>query len=579
MEACIMAKGYKKFDLQNLPASAAEFIKLVIKKMRYRKKVQADVQAELATHFEDELKECANDKERDGKVRRLIEDFGDVKLLAVLLRRAKKRCRPLWRTIVARAFQTVGVLILCFIVYCIYISVGKPTISVNYVEEMTRISRPVADESLNAAPLYQRAIDAYKEPPEIEREVKGPEIGRRGVEKVDLLVAIRHKDWIGDLTEEETSSLEQCLSSNAEAVRFFKQASRKPHCWWHREAKDNIVMYVLMPGLGGVRNTARLLCWQAKLKAFNGDIEGAFENLLVCYRAGSHFKGPRSLVEQLVGIAIQGIATRNALIILNNREIDGRLLKSFQDELEQLMAEDTYVMDYQTERFFALDFIQRCYTDDGKGSGHMSPRGLKKYSGVLGLAGFESGVYEGDVGDYGQFLGISLVSADRREMSRAFEQFYNNAQGWTTKTPWQLREENVDFEMGLADWSTLKKVRYWPVTFFMPALGKVSEVAYRNKVGVEAFVATVAILRYKQEHGNYPENLSELLEAGLLKELPMDPFSNEPVVYRKMDDDFMLYSVGLNFEDDGGQVVRDKRARVKKWADEGDEVFWPVDKY
>ncbi len=206
----------------------------------------------------------------------------------------------------------------------------------------------------------------------------------------------------------------------------------------------------------------------------------------------------------------------------------------------------------------------------------MSPGGLKKFSGVLGLAEFVGGVYERDVGDYGQFLGISLVSADRREMSRAFERFYNSAEEWATKTPWQLREEKVDFEMGLVDWSILKKARYWPIAIFMPALGTVSEVAYRNKVQVEAFIVVVAILRYKQEHGNYPENLSELLEAGLLKELPMDPFSNKPVVYRKMDDDFTLYSVGLNFEDDGGQVVRDERGRIRKWTDEGDEVFWPV---
>ncbi|MCJ7791090.1 MAG: hypothetical protein MUP49_01545, partial [Dehalococcoidia bacterium] len=137
-----------------LPKCTAEFITLVIKKMRYRKKVREDVHAELAAHFEDELRDCKTDEEKERKAQRLIEDFGDVNLLGILLRRAKKRCRPLWRTVVARTFQTIGVLILCFISYCIYISLGKPTVSVNYVEEATRLARPVADESLNAAPIY-----------------------------------------------------------------------------------------------------------------------------------------------------------------------------------------------------------------------------------------------------------------------------------------------------------------------------------------------------------------------------------------------------------------------------------------
>ncbi|MHC4570986.1 MAG: hypothetical protein ACYS0C_02770, partial [Planctomycetota bacterium] len=111
-------------EFSRLPARAAEFIRLVIKKMRYRKKVRADVMAELSVHFEDELKDCKSGEEKEQKAQQLIADFGDVKLLAVLLRRAKKRCRPLWRTIVARTFQTIGVLILCFILYTAWFLTG-----------------------------------------------------------------------------------------------------------------------------------------------------------------------------------------------------------------------------------------------------------------------------------------------------------------------------------------------------------------------------------------------------------------------------------------------------------------------
>ena len=90
-----MKKKEKDKLFDNLPTCAAEFIKFVIKKMRYRKNVRAEVMAELAAHFEDELKECKTDQEKQQKAKQLITDFGDVKLLAVLLRRAKKRCRPL----------------------------------------------------------------------------------------------------------------------------------------------------------------------------------------------------------------------------------------------------------------------------------------------------------------------------------------------------------------------------------------------------------------------------------------------------------------------------------------------------
>ncbi|MBA7567516.1 hypothetical protein ES708_09228 [subsurface metagenome] len=183
-----MARKCNKSDLQSLPECARDFIKLVIRKMRYRKKVRQDVQAEVAAHFEDELKDCATDEEKEQKAQQLIEQFGNVKLLAVLLRRAKKRCRPLWRTIIARTFQTVGVLILCFVFYCVYISFGSPNIATSYVEEATCLVRPVADENLNAALIYQKAIDAYNKPPLVKSETE--------TEKTSLLNVIRDKDWV-----------------------------------------------------------------------------------------------------------------------------------------------------------------------------------------------------------------------------------------------------------------------------------------------------------------------------------------------------------------------------------------------
>ncbi|MHC4184959.1 MAG: hypothetical protein ACYSR4_03380 [Planctomycetota bacterium] len=340
--------GRKGLNLQQLPVSVAEFIKLIVKKMRYRRKVRADVAAELIAHFEDALKDSKTDQERDRRARQLIANFGDVKLLGVLLRRAKKRCRPLWRTILARTFQTIGALILCFVLYCVYISLGEPTININYMEEWTRLARPVADESLNAAPLYQKAIDAYKKEPEIQIEREFPvHSSRRGkykpkdpsekiVQTVDLLEAIADKDWITDLNEKELSLLQQWTSSNAEATEYFRQASEKPHCWWHRQAKSDNLMTVRVPELTGIRNLSALNCWRAKLEAYNGDTKAAFDDLLSCYRTAMHFKGPRALIEQLVGIAVQALFVKNAFVILDNQQIDDRLLKIFQNELEIL---------------------------------------------------------------------------------------------------------------------------------------------------------------------------------------------------------------------------------------------------
>jgi len=279
---------------EHLPAVAAEYIELIIRKMRYRLKVRQEVKAELVGHFADALKDCQAQEERQTKAQELIDEFGDGRLLAKLIRRGKKRCRPLWRTMVARSFQAVGILFGLLVCYCVYISFAQPKIRVNYTDEVNRLARPVADEDLNAAVLYEKAIEAYVEPPKIERKV------RQRTKKMDLLEAIGNKKWIADLTNEEIDLLEQWIADSTKAIGFFEKASEKPYCWWERKAKDDVLLMLDMP-LGHIRDLGRLICWRAKLKANEGQIEGAFDDLLSCYRTGRHLVGPRTIIEQLVG--------------------------------------------------------------------------------------------------------------------------------------------------------------------------------------------------------------------------------------------------------------------------------------
>ncbi|MHC4112843.1 MAG: hypothetical protein ACYSUY_17350 [Planctomycetota bacterium] len=220
----------KEGKMSQLPVAAAEFIKLVINKMRYRKKVQDDVKAELAAHFEDELKGCKADTDRGQRAKQLVGGFGDVKMLAVMLRRAKKRCRPLWRTVVARAFQTVGVLLVCLVLYIVWFLTGKPVITRDYIAEFNLMVRPVADESLNAATLYNKAIEVFEEdlPDDISEA-----LGKRYYEA----------------TKEDKQLMGKWLTDNDEMFELVIAGARKPYYWQHYEGEE--MLSVLLPHLCG----------------------------------------------------------------------------------------------------------------------------------------------------------------------------------------------------------------------------------------------------------------------------------------------------------------------------------------
>ena len=147
-----------KTEFDNLPQNARDFITLIIKKMRYRKKVRAEVMAELITHFEDELEGTAGEA-KEQKAQEIIEQFGDVKLLAVLMRRAKKRCRSLWRKVFLRLAQATGIFIIYLLLMFAYLSFGSPRISFDYIDWINKYVSQGRDESLNARNDYTEAAE------------------------------------------------------------------------------------------------------------------------------------------------------------------------------------------------------------------------------------------------------------------------------------------------------------------------------------------------------------------------------------------------------------------------------------
>ncbi|MCH9021782.1 MAG: hypothetical protein IID32_03355, partial [Planctomycetes bacterium] len=117
-----------------LPPSLGDYILSLIKKMGYRKKVREEVKSELTDHFTDAISDCRTDEEKDARAQTLIEQFGDPKLLAQLIRRAKKRCRPLWKKAIIRSLQGIALLLLLIVARGLTLNIGTATISTDYVQ-------------------------------------------------------------------------------------------------------------------------------------------------------------------------------------------------------------------------------------------------------------------------------------------------------------------------------------------------------------------------------------------------------------------------------------------------------------
>jgi hypothetical protein len=556
-----MANKSKESELQNLPVCAAEYIKLVIKRMRYRRKVRRDVQTELAAHFEDELQDCKTDEEKKQKAQRLIENFGDAKLLGTLLRRAKKRCRPLWRTVAARTLQTVGVLILCFIAYCIWFLTGKPAVTVDYLAEFNRLTHPVADESLNAAPLFERAAAMCPNRPE---------------EKSNFW----QKSFF-DTNEAERQVIESWVQLCANSLNLIAEGDEKPYFWRQYKTHpdgDSSMIGVLLIDTYHFRNLARAFCSQAQIQAAKGEYSLAFKDLIVCYKFGRLTgQGEKTIVEQLVGMGIQTWATGTIREILSHYPVDAEGLAVLQTDFAEAQAGQEFGIRLLFEKLAVYDEIQRCFTEDRLGGGHLYPQRIFDLSGEHGgdlraaEIVLEALIAPENWNDAARFMFFHPNKAQTKQQADDFYAFFEET---SNMNPAQLHKKDIDLNKE----TTSVVMRNIFLRLMMPALSSIYNRTYYHKADVQSVPVIIAALRFKIDKGQYPNDLAELQRLGYIKEIPIDPWSDKPLVYKKTADNFTLYSVGLNFKDDNGQVYRDEKGKIKLWGDEGDAVFWPVQK-
>lgn len=547
----------------DLPPCIVDFIDQVTRKMRYRRQVREDVQAELTAHFEDELRGCENPQEKGNRAQRLVEEFGDAGLLAILCRRAKKRCRPLWVRAFARTMQGMGVFLLVFVPYTIWFVRGKPNPMIDYLPQLNALHRPSGPVTDNAWPYYEKAMRLAVEPNH----------------------AVRQTPWLKSfdlpsqpLTSQEREALEGWIEVNSLAWLQLEFATARSQC--HRvyrklPGKPLIMDSIDDPPPGNLRWLTFLGRCKARLALEQGRVDESLGYCLTLLCAGAHWQKNASLIEQLLGSAVSASACGEILSIASSaEELPLDQLIELQTRIAAPCPDEYPVATFEGERLVMLDAVQYEFTRGWLGGGHHV---VGSYTGtfyaVWGITNtpknwkLRAAMMPLDVA-------ASMIHARRNRTMAKINERYKRMNEIAKLSPYDRRERCIP-DMGQSmGW--VEKLRYGFVWLLTPAERRVSEIAFRARADYEALVTIVALKRYRLQKGGYPSDLKILVQAGYLKEIPSDPYSARALVYRTTDSDFILYSLGPNFADDGGEPGCDEEGRPKRWGAKGDMVFWPV---
>lgn len=559
-------------ELENLPPVASEYIEAIIRKMRYRQKVRREVRKELAGHFADALAGCKTDQERQEKAQQLIGEFGGARLLAKLIRRGKKRCRPLWVKGLLRIGQAGLLLMVLFSFYTVWFITGKPNPRIDYLAMLNEMGRVAVSQEDNSWPMYEKAGELYVQPNETIKEL-AETAGRYWIE------LLRRPDTVTDV---QKAALGKWIEENEEAWQTFVAASMKTKSFrklqYESVVEEKQLRNLAVP-LGPVAKLLQLTRCRIWNNLQQGQPLKAIGDCMTMLRlARSLHEGNSCLVDFMVAILYGNVIYDELLHIVETESLTSGTLRNLQEQIMDLYPDGYPYLNTEPERLVVLDTIQHTFTEGGPGGGHVIPNELIYY---LKL---EYDIRKNKTPWHIRFkaLGLGISHAGRIETLDKINELWDYISIDMKKTPYERKIEGCKAMEFL---STMPKHKYYYIDTSQHIFSKTSYDWYgrfgradrrtQAKTKYEATVTILAIKRWKLEKSQYPEKLEELIDGGYLVKLAMDPYSDKSLVYRRTDDGFTLYSVGYNFTDDDGTVS----SIGPIWGDEDSEcdaVFWPV---
>jgi len=552
------------YDIEHLPGCVREYIESVIRNMRYRKKVRGKVRDELAGHFEDALHDCKNEYEKEKLAERLTGEFGNEKLLATLIRRGKKRCRPLWLKGLVRTCQAAGLLIVLFCLYTLWFTYGRCLVDIDYLAVINKMGRTAVSESDNAWPYYEKAGKLYVQP---ERWMKNfiwsqwSKAYQKPEEPAEAMKAAVVK-WIQE---------------NEDAWRQFAMGSLKNQCFIKSEdfidEEEKWLIGLVYPQGNTLADLLSLGRWRLWRNLQQNRVSEAIEDSFIMLKAARNLQGENNhFYDHTIGQRYIASACKALAHIAASEKLSAADLQKVHQQLLRISLQDCPHWNSEPIRTIFMDTVQRIFTDGGPGGGHIIPDRLKDFYTL-----YSPREREKPKKPLPFYIAQSMAHAGRDETIARYDELFESLSRDIKTSPYQ-RAATENHTAKLA--STLAEERYLLIHRLLikniPTMLKCADRRYQAITQYEAVITIFALKRWQREKGGYPEKLEELVEAGYLKELPDDPYSEGPLRYERRRNDFVLYSVGGDFKDDGGVFEKDEEGQVKMWTDEGDAVFWPV---
>ncbi len=408
-----------------------------------------------------------------------------------------------------------------------------------------------------------------------------------GEDTVGALSAVREKAeeayekvFSGRWSPKKYPQVVRWLKRNERTVKLAHEASRRtqyymPYITGSEEEEATLVM-ILLPGAIHSRTMARLLVIDGFALLEKGKLQEAEDNFLACHRLGRVCSKGGTVIEGLVGVAIDGIAIRGEMALVEHGGLSVEQLRSYQQQLDKLPPFASMVNKISKfERYTFLDITQQLsrrgpgVLDELIGENGEAPSPLLESVGksVVGALVDWNIVMQMGNKVYDRIDKIGSIKS-RSEREKKFAEFEkeiremarHSGNAGALAQQLLLKGKNVRQVASEQMGSIL-------IAMIVPSVTKAVNVPERGMMNMQMAQTAMGLSMFHKQHGRYPARLEELAPV-FIKKVPTDIYSGKSIRYIQRDDGFYLYCVGHNHQDDGGKSSYD--------SPDGDDMGYKV---
>jgi hypothetical protein len=455
-------------------------------------------------------------------------------------------------------------------------------------EELTleKLLPPAVLPEKNGATFFHEASPALARRNELLE--KNSPAALRMVASGKAIVSAREPDVRSDEVTNTWEQIEKALEPYQPAFRSLEQILTRPVLDFPLDY--NRGFGILLPHIANLKNAVQRLSAAAECDLHHGNTEAAALKIRVALALSQGLEREPLLISQLVRIALAAIVVPHTWALLQANDVTEAQLAALQSDWHKLnflqSAEAAVVM----ERAMSEATLEKMRRDRDEyravvnqwGGGSPMPSTPPSFAQITQTAFRESGLRSQEIrwrfawsypDEWRLLHGTQIVIETFRRVRAGapFRKMLEEQQMRFRSLVIPTDGDTSRFGNNNIDMRSLFSQNLWALTN-LP--GKVENVA----VSREVVLTAIALKRYHLRHHAYPPNLAALVPE-FLPAMPLDLIDAAPLRYRRQEASFLLYSVGEDGNDDGGDArpvpeASSSRTRNLYWL-RGRDWVWP----